>query len=71
MITAERLMEIINITPAKLSKLVNTKGVQFESAKFLGITNGGELCFDCSQLRDGELVNDKVFIRLVDPPAEI
>lgn len=55
MITAERLQTLITFTPVALSRgleLSGHKGVEFKTAEFLGITNGGQFCYKVSFYND-------------------
>ncbi len=48
MITAERLQTLIGFTPVALARgleMSGHKGVEFKTAEFLGITNGGQFCY--------------------------
>jgi hypothetical protein len=48
MITAEKLETLTTFTAAALTRAINLagyKGDMFTSAKFLGITNGGQFCY--------------------------
>ncbi len=67
MITAERLETLTTFTPVALAKgleLSGYKGVSFKTAKFLGITNGGQFCYSVTFYDEmmGEEVTDKVFL---------
>lgn len=44
MITARELVRITTLKPAQLSELLKGNPA-FESAEFLGITNGGQFCY--------------------------
>jgi hypothetical protein len=48
MITAERLQTLTTFTPVALARgleLSGYKDVEFNTAEFLGITNGGQFCY--------------------------
>ena len=68
MITAERLDTLISFTPKALAvALANSgyTGCSFETAKFVGITNGGKFCYRVTWFDEagtGEIVEDKVFL---------
>jgi hypothetical protein len=57
MITAQELTRITTLKPAQLSGLLKDNPV-FDSAEFLGITNGGQFCYRVV----GETGDSKVFI---------
>lgn len=51
MITAEKLKTLTTFTAPALSRaiqLAGYKGDTFTGAKFLGITNGGQFCYNCT-----------------------
>lgn len=68
MITAEKLNELISFTPKCIARILDNSGYSmcaFKTAKFLGITNGGEFCYKVTYHDDagtGEAVG-KVFIK--------
>lgn len=67
MITAERLQTLISFTPVALAHGLAQSGyhgVSFKSAKFLGITNGGQFCYSVTYYDDSMSgdVTDKVFL---------
>jgi hypothetical protein len=48
MITVDRLKTLTSFTPVALSQSLSQsgyKGAKFMSAKFVGISNGGEFCY--------------------------
>jgi hypothetical protein len=48
MILAEKLQTLISFTPVALARgleLTGYKDVEFKTAEFLGITNGGQFCY--------------------------
>jgi hypothetical protein len=50
MITAETLQTLTSFTAPALSRAIQDAGYEedkFTSAKFLGITNGGQFCYFC------------------------
>jgi hypothetical protein len=57
MITAQELVRITTLKPAQLSGLLKGNP-PFDSAEFLGITNGGQFCYRVI----GETGDSKVFI---------
>jgi hypothetical protein len=69
MITAEVLKQVTTLGPYALSRLLHTSGyrnARFETAEFVGITNGGEFAYSAS-FHDGEgtgrTVTAKVYVR--------
>ena len=58
MITAQELRRLSELTASKLSALLGPK-TSFESAEFLGLTNGGQFCYKVV-VDGGELA--KVFV---------
>lgn len=69
MILAEKLQELISIKAPTLTKLAKDngyKGPAFSSCKFLGITNGGQICYMAVFLCEGGTDSTKVFISHTD-----
>ena len=68
MITAERLDTRTSFTPKALAVALAQSGYTgcaFETAKFLGITNGGQFCYKVTYFDDagtGEVEEGKVFL---------
>jgi len=65
MITAEKLQEMISYRAPTLTKLARDsgyKGPAFSSCKFLGITNGGQICYMAVFLVEGGTDSTKVFL---------
>lgn len=65
MITAEQLPALIKIRAPELNSLARAngyKGPAFSSCKFLGITNGGQLCYLAVFLVEGGTDSTKVFV---------
>ena len=68
MITAERLQTLTTFTPKALAMGLAQSGytgVSFETAKFLGITNGGQFCYKVTYFDDagtGEIEEGKVYL---------
>ena len=46
MITADKLALLTNMPAAMLQQALEVKDVTFTGAKFLGISNGGEFCYN-------------------------
>jgi hypothetical protein len=65
MITPETLQEMISYRAPTLTKLARDsgyKGPAFSSCKFLGITNGGQICYMAVFLVKGGTDSTKVFL---------
>ena len=68
MITADRLQTLISFTPRALAMGLAQSGytgVSFETAEFVGITNGGQFCYKVTYFDDagtGEVETGKVFL---------
>jgi hypothetical protein len=65
MITAEKLETLTTFTPGALTRAINLagyKGDMFTSAKFLGITNGGQFCYWVVFHVEGGTDSTKVFL---------
>ena len=68
MITAEQLPALISIRAPELNSMARAngyKGPAFSSCKFLGITNGGQLCYMAVFLVEGGTDSTKVFVNHV------
>lgn len=65
MITAEQLPTLINYRAPELTRLAKEggwKGPAFASCRFLGITNGGQICYQAVFLVEGGTDSTKVFL---------
>jgi hypothetical protein len=65
MITPETLQEMISYHAPTLTKLARDsgyKGPAFSSCKFLGITNGGQICYMAVFLVEGGTDSTKLFL---------
>jgi hypothetical protein len=65
MITAEQLKEMTSYVAPQLNELARDggyKGPAFSSCKFLGITNGGQICYMAVFLVEGGTDSTKVFL---------
>jgi hypothetical protein len=77
MITADTLIELINFTPKDLARVLDTSGYTmcaFETAKFLGITNGGQFCYKVTYFDEagtGDHEVGKVFVSLDQSTGEL
>lgn len=64
MITADRMTVLGKLTAQTLTVGIRRAGykrAQFETAKFLGMTNGGQFCYEVTWVNDGEPAKGKVF----------
>ena len=74
MITADALKTLTSFTKGALARALADSGytgASFESAKFLGMTNGGQFCYSVTYYDDagtGEVETGKVFLSY-DPTA--
>jgi hypothetical protein len=65
MITAEKLQTLISYSAPELTRIAKEgkyKGPAFSSCKFLGITNGGQMCYMAVFLVEGGTDSTKVFL---------
>jgi hypothetical protein len=67
MITADTLKTLTSFTPVALARGLAQSGytgVSFETAEFLGITNGGQFCYKVTYYDENGLgeTTDKVFL---------
>ena len=65
MITPETLQTLISLRAPELNSMARVngyKGHAFSSCKFLGITNGGQICYMAVFLVEGGTDSAKVFI---------
>jgi hypothetical protein len=65
MVTADKLKLLTNFPAFMLTTLIQQAGYKkdkFNTAKFLGITNGGQFCYSVTYVEDGEECNTKVFL---------
>lgn len=68
MITADRLKTLTSFTPRALAMGLAQSGYtgcSFESAEFIGITNGGQFCYKVTYFDEagtGEVETGKVFL---------
>ena len=68
MITADKLSLLINMPSAMLEQTLPVKDrPRLVSARFLGITNGGEFCYSVTDTDNGR---SKVFLKY-DPTAGV
>ncbi len=69
MISAQRLKFLTTMSASELTndiRLAGYKKDSFKTAKFLGLTNGGEFCYTVTYVEDGETQTTKVFVKF-DP----
>ena len=72
MITADKLALLTNMPAAMLTMGIQSAGYKkdkFNTAKFVGITNGGEFCYRTTFIEDGEEATVNVFVKY-DPTAD-
>jgi hypothetical protein len=65
MITAEALKEMTTYVAPQLTKLAKENGYEgpaFSSCRFIGITNGGQICYMAVFLVEGGTDSTKVFL---------
>ena len=65
MITADKLKLLTNMPAAMLTMGIQSSGYKkdkFTSAKFLGLTNGGQFCYTATYIEDNEPQECKVFV---------
>ena len=65
MITPDKLKEMTSYVAPQLNKLARDsgyKGPAFSSCRFLGITNGGQICYMAVFLCEGGTDSTKVFL---------
>ena len=63
MITAETLKILTTMSPTALTKVLDTSGYSmcsFKTAKFLGITNGGQFCYSVTYYDEAGTGEDEV-----------
>ena len=66
MITAEKLKLLTTLDAQQLTAAVRASGykkAQFDTARFLGMTNGEEFVYTVSFEKDDELQSQKIFVR--------
>jgi len=65
MVTADKLKLLTNFPAFMLTTLIQQAGYKkdkFNTAKFLGITNGGQCCYSVTYIENNEECNTKVFL---------
>ncbi len=65
MILADTVTTLTTMTPKSLSKALGATGYKdckFDSAKFLGLTNGDQFCYSVTFVEDGQVQTGKVFV---------
>ena len=63
MITAETLATLTQLSRSELAKILDTSGYSecsFKSARFLGITNGGQFCYTVVYFDEGGSEQDEI-----------
>jgi hypothetical protein len=72
MITADKLTLLTNLPAVMLTTAIQQAGYKkdkFQTAKFLGMTNGNQFCYSVTYVEDGEVHKTKVFVNY-DPTAD-
>ena len=65
MILADTVATLTTMTPNSLAKTLDTSGYKdckFDTAKFLGLTNGKQFCYSVTFVEDGREQTGKVFV---------
>jgi hypothetical protein len=65
MIRAEQLAYLTSLTPTNLTSILAASGYsgcEFESAEFLGLTNGGQFCYKVTYKDEDGVAVGKVFV---------
>jgi hypothetical protein len=73
MITAAQLKMLTTYDDAGLALTLEAQGnknMLFQSAKFLGLTNGSEFCYAVTMLEVDKLVKAKVYLKF-DPASKV
>ena len=66
MITAEKLKMLTTMTPTLLTQVVRASGYKQDKVnecKFLGITNGGQFCYQVDYDDFGTMTKTKLFVK--------
>lgn len=66
MLTAEKLTILTTCGPTMLAQILGASGykdAKFKTAKFLGMTNGGQFCYTVTYKdEEGDIATGKVFV---------
>ncbi len=65
MITADTLKTLTTFTAPALTRAIQTAGYKkdrFETAKFVGLTNGNQFCYFVTYVEEGNVCNTKVYV---------
>lgn len=65
MILADTLKTLTSFTAPALTRAIRIAGYKkdsFQTAKFVGMTNGGQFCYSVTYVEDGEEYTTKVFL---------
>ena len=65
MVTADKLKLLTNFPTFMLTTMIQQAGYKkdkFNTAKFLGLTNGGQFCYSVTYIENNEECNTKVFL---------
>ena len=71
MITADTLKTLTTFTAPALTRAIQLAGYKkdkFETAKFVGMTNGRQFCYFVTYIEDKNVCNTKVYVSY-DPTA--
>ncbi len=66
MILADKLTELITLSPKALTRILNESGYKKDvvtEARFLGMTNGGQFCYRVDYDDFGELTEVNMFVK--------
>lgn len=72
MIVADKLALLTNMPAAMLTTGIQQAGYKkdsFQTAKFLGLSNGNEFVYSTTYIKDGAVCKTKVFVRY-DPAQD-
>lgn len=72
MITADKLALLTNLPAVMLTTAIQSAGYKkdkFQTAKFLGLSNGNEFVYSVTYIEDKEVQTTKVFVKY-DPTAD-
>jgi hypothetical protein len=72
MITADKLTLLTNLPAVMLTTAIQQAGYKkdkFQTAKFLGLSNGNQFVYSVTYVEDGDVQTTKVFVNY-DPTAD-
>ncbi len=73
MITASKLTELTTYSPSALTRIVQASGYKRDrvnEAKFLGMTNAGQFCYEVDYDDFGTVTTTKLFVKY-DPASSV